>query len=69
MIENIRDCTSDETLTVYTNGGSNTFTQISPFKFTLEVHLNPYSMSNILAIKDIDSIPEYTPVWIQGRSV
>ena len=58
IIGNIFDCTSDETLTVYTNGGSNTFTQLEPFKFLpMEVHLNPNSMANILAIKYVSSIP------------
>ena len=35
MIGNIRDFTSDETLTVYKNGGSKTFTKMEPFTFYL----------------------------------
>ena len=43
---------------MYTNGGSKTFTQMAPFKFLpMEVHFNPYSMANILSIKDVASIP------------
>ena len=42
---------------VYTNGGSKTFTQISPFKFLpIKVHFNTDSMANILVIKDFSSI-------------
>ena len=55
---NICDCTSYENLTVYNNGGSNTFTQIATLKFFLmEVHLNLDSMANILAMKYFASIP------------
>ena len=58
MIVNICDCSSDETLTVYTSGGSKTFKQMSPFKFLpMEVHFNPDSMANILVIKYVDEIP------------
>ena len=58
MIENIRDFTPDETLTVYTNGGSKNFTHIEPFKFLpMEVHFNLDSMANIIAIKYVASIP------------
>ena len=58
MIGNIRNWTSDETLMMYTNGGSNTFTHIAPFKFLpVEVHFNLYSMAKIIVIKDVASIP------------
>ena len=57
MIGNIRDCTLEKTLTVYTNGGSKKFTQISPFKFLpMDVHLNQDSMANIIDIKNVVSI-------------
>ena len=58
MIGNIHDCTSDETLTVYTNGGSKTFTHMSPFKFLpMEVNFNTDAMEKNLAIKDFYSMP------------
>ena len=58
MIGNIHGCTSDETLTVYTNGESKTFAQISPFKFLpMELHFNPDPMNNTVAIKGVASIP------------
>ena len=58
MIVNVCDCTSDETLMVYTNGGSKNFTKMAPFKLLpMEVHFNPESMANILPIKDVASIP------------
>ena len=58
MIVNNIDFTLDETLTVYTNGVSKTFTQMAPLKFLpMEVHLNIDSMTNIIAIKDVSSIP------------
>ena len=58
MIGNVHDYTSDEYLTVYTNGGSTNFTQISTFKFLpMEVYFNTDSMANILEIKDFSSIP------------
>ena len=51
MIGNISDCTSDESLMVYKNGGSKTFTQIEPLNFLpMEVHFNPDSMSKILIV-------------------
>ena len=54
IIGNIRDCTSDKTLTVYTNGGSNNFAQMTPFKLLpMEVHLKTDSMSSIIVIKDV----------------
>ena len=58
MIGSICDCTSDETLTVYTNGGSKNFTQIAPFMILpTEVHFNSESIININVIKDVASIP------------
>ena len=58
MIGNICDFTSDKSFKVYTNGGSNTFTQIAPFIFfPVEVHFDPDLMANIIAIKDVYSIP------------
>ena len=58
MIGKNRDCTLDKTLTAYTNGGSKTFTQMALFKFLpIEVHFNLESMYNIIAIKDVASIP------------
>ena len=58
MIGNICDCTSDNTLTVYPNGGSKTFTHMAPFKFLpMEAHFNPDSMAKIFEIKDVASIP------------
>ena len=54
MIGNICDCTSDNTLTVYPNGGSKTFTHMAPFKFLpMEAHFNPDSMAKIFEIKDV----------------
>ena len=58
MIVNVCDCTSDETLMVYTNGGSKNFTKMAPFKLLpMEVHFNPESMANIIAIDDVSSVP------------
>ena len=52
MIENICYCNLDETLTAYTNGGSNKFTHIAPFNFLpMEKHFNPDSTANISVIK------------------
>ena len=57
MIGTVRDFTSDETLNVYTNGGSKDFSQIAPLKFLpLEVRFNPESMGNIIVTKYFDSI-------------
>ena len=54
MIGNFRDCTPDETLTVYKNGGSKNFTQISPFEFLpMEVNFDLDSMTNIPVIKNV----------------
>ena len=58
MIGNVCDYTSDEYLTVYTNGGSTNFTHIAPFKFLpMEVYFNTDSMAKILEIKNVASIP------------
>ena len=43
---------------MHTNIGSNTFTNIAPFKLLpLEVHNNEYHMVNILSLKDVSSLP------------
>ena len=56
-IGNIRYCNSDETLIAYKNGGSKIFTQIAPFKILpMEVHFNPDSMANIIAVNNVASI-------------
>ena len=56
-IGNIRYCNSDETLIAYKNGGSKIFTQIVPFKILpMEVHFNPDSMANIIAVNNVASI-------------
>ena len=58
MIVNISDCTSDETLTVYTNVDSKTLTYIAPFKFLpMELYFNTDSIAHIIVIKYVDSIP------------
>ena len=58
IVGNIYGYTSDENLTMYTNGGSKTFIQIVPFKFLpMEVHFNLDSKAKILVIEDVASIP------------
>jgi hypothetical protein len=58
LVSAIRPCKDSECLTVYTNGGSKSFDQIGMLKaLPLPVHFNADSMANILAIKDVASIP------------
>ena len=58
MVSNIKQCEANDCLTIFTNGGSQFFDKMGSFKFfPLSVHFNPDSMANILAMKDVASIP------------
>ena len=58
LIGPIRDCTKDEFLTVYTNGGQKSFRQVATLKLhPLDIYYNKNSMVNILSLKDVASIP------------
>ena len=55
---NVRKCTPDECLTIFTNGGSQLFEKLGQLKlFPMTVHFNPDSMANILSMKHVAAIP------------
>ena len=50
LVTNIRDCTSNETLTVCTNGGAQHYVQMADLiVFPIKVHFKKNSMANILS--------------------
>ena len=54
LVSAIRDCTADEVLTVHTNGGSKTFTQMGTLNlFPMSVHYNPSSLANVLSFDTV----------------
>jgi hypothetical protein len=61
LVTNIRDCASEECLTVHTNGGSQFFNRMGMLMvMPIPVHFNPDSMANILSMKDVVSLPGVT---------
>ena len=51
-------CNHDNTLTIITYGGSQTFFKVASIKlFPLDINFNSYSMANILYLKDVAAIP------------
>jgi len=58
LVTNIKQCKSDEVLTVITNGGSQIYTRmVELIMFPLDVHFKKDSMATILSFKDASSIP------------
>jgi hypothetical protein len=58
LVTSIQSCTDDDLLTIYTNGGSQTFLQKGVMKLLpIDVHFNQVSMANILSMKDVVSLP------------
>ena len=56
----VQNWTEDEILVVHTNGFSNTLTNIAPSKILpLDIHINEYSMSIILSLKYVSTIPGF----------
>ena len=57
LIENKRDCNQDESLQIYTNGGSLFFGEIGRLKY---LPMNPYfnlrSIANVFLLKAVDDI-------------
>ena len=54
IIGKIHNCTEDEILLVFTNGGSNNLTKIVPLKnLPLDIQIYEYYMENILSLKGV----------------
>ena len=57
MVRPVCDSTEDEILAVPANGESDTLTKIIPLKhLPYDIHINKYSMENILSLKDLSSV-------------
>ena len=57
LIEDKRDCNQDESLQIYTNGGSLFFGEIGRLKYLpLNTYYNPHSIANVLLLKAVDDI-------------
>jgi len=57
LVQNMRKCGFDETLTIHTNGGELTYREIGDFKFLpIEVFYNPKSIANVLSLKAVDNV-------------
>jgi hypothetical protein len=53
----IRDCSQDECLKMFTNGGSTFYDKIAPLNLLLfDVHFNDQSMDTILSVKDVANL-------------
>jgi len=66
MVTNLRRCKENEILQIHTNSGVQTFHQIGDLKFLpIKVHVNGKSMANILSLKDVARLEQ----WTQRRSV
>ena len=58
LVMNIKACSSDDVLTVHTNGGPKSFLETAELKLLpIRVHFNEESMANILSLKDVASLP------------
>ena len=58
MVRTLHYYTEDEILAVHTNGDLKTFAKITPLKLLpVDIHINEYSMANILLSKDVSFIP------------
>lgn len=54
LVTNLELCNTDEILTLTTNGGAKSFTQMGVLKLLpLAVHYNGDSIANILSLKDV----------------
>ena len=58
LVSNIQDCSHNNTSTVLTNGGSQTFSKLASLKkIPIDIHFDFDFMANILSLKDIALIP------------
>ena len=58
-VGDIRNCSPDECLKMFTNSGSTFYDKIAPLKLLpLDVHFNEKSMATILSVKDVNNIPD-----------
>ena len=60
LMESVRSCTDDETLRIYTNGGSLEFNEIGNLKhFPMKGYYNPKSIANVLSLKAVGDLDGY----------
>mmetsp|Transcript_34948 Transcript_34948/g.35151 ORF Transcript_34948/g.35151 Transcript_34948/m.35151 type:complete len:164 (-) Transcript_34948:81-572(-) len=58
MVTDVKQCTNDKCLTIFTNGRTQFFEEKGWFNlFSLDVHFNAKSMANILSMKDVANFP------------
>jgi hypothetical protein len=58
LLSDIQPCSPDDSLTIYTNGGSQHFDSKGKLNMLpVDVHFNGGSMANILSMKDVVSLP------------
>ena len=54
IIENIRQCSDEESLKIITNGGSLVYDQIGKSKYLpIDMHYNPDSIANVFSLKSV----------------
>ena len=57
IVKNIRECTPEERLTAYCNGGAQLYNLIVTLNiFPIEVHFKKDSMANIVSMKSVSEI-------------
>jgi hypothetical protein len=57
LVHAVRTCSKEEVLTVHTNGGTKSFSQLGHLRLLpLQVHYNPDSLANILCFDDVACI-------------
>ena len=60
LMDTVRLCTDDESLKIFTNGGSLLLNKIGPLKhFPMNGYYNPKSIANVLSLKTVGNLEGY----------
>ena len=60
MINNVKLCTEEKPLKIYTNGGVLEYDQVGDFTYlTIKTYYNPQSIANVLSLKTVSEMNGY----------
>ena len=60
MVNNLRLCSDEDCLKIYTNGGALEYNQMGDFAhIPLKIYYNPQSIANVLSLKAVSEVDGY----------
>ena len=71
MINNVKLCTEEDSLKIYTNGGALEYNKVGDFTYLpIRTYFNPQSITNMLSLKTVSEMNGYhiTVGRVRGQS-